>query len=214
MEYALEAVKLGNLAIGLKTQNHVILAVEKKSSKKLQEPRSFKKIGLIDNHVVSAFTGLGADARILVNKARIDAQSFRLTYDETPSINYLSRRVSALMQKYTQKGGARPFGFSIMLAGIDEDGKPNLNQIDPSGMITCYRANSIGNNSKHANEILEKNYKMNMTLEEGLNVVAMCLHDSIDHPKKNSEIVIVSREKIEFMKEEEISALFEGLDEE
>lgn len=85
------------MAIGLKTSNHVILAVEKKSSKKLQEARSFKKIGLIDHHVVSAFTGLGADARILVNRARVDAQSFRLTYDETPSINYLSRKISAMM---------------------------------------------------------------------------------------------------------------------
>ena len=101
-----------------------------------------------------------------------------------------------------------------MLAGIDDDGQPNLNQIDPSGMITCYRANSIGNNSKHANEILEKNYQMNMSLEEGLKVVAMCLHDSIDHPKMNSEIVIVSKDKIEFMKEAEIGTLFEGLDEE
>lgn len=81
-------------------------------------------------------------------------------------------------------------------------------------MITCFRANSIGNNSKHANEILEKNYKLDMTLEEGLKVVAMCLHDSIDHPKKNSEIVVVSKDKIEFLKDAEIEALFQDLDEE
>lgn len=114
----------GNLTIGLKTKDHVIFAVEKKANKKLQDPRSFKKICLIDHNIVSAYTGLTADARILINSARIDAQSFRMTYDEEPSINYISRRVSALMQKYTQKGGARPFGLSILLAGIDSDKKP------------------------------------------------------------------------------------------
>lgn len=66
-------MKLGNATIGLKTKNHVILAVEKKANKKLQDPRSFKKIALIDKHLVSAFTGLSADARVLINKARVDS---------------------------------------------------------------------------------------------------------------------------------------------
>ena len=91
-----------------------------------------------------AFTGLNADARIIVDKAKLDAQSYRLTYDETPSINYISREISSVMQKYTQKGGARPFGLSIMMAGINPNGEPQLHQIDPSGMITWYKANSIG----------------------------------------------------------------------
>lgn len=64
---------MGNLTIGLKTKDNVIIAVEKKSNKKLQDPRSFKKILLIDNHLVSAFTGLTADARTLINRARVDA---------------------------------------------------------------------------------------------------------------------------------------------
>ena len=151
--------KKGNCTVGLKTKDHIIFAVEKKANKKLQDPRSFKKICLIDHHIVSAYTGLTADARILINQARVEAQSFRMTYDEQPSINYISRKVSALMQKYTQKGGARPFGLSIMIAGMNRDGTPQLNQIDPSGMITYYRANCIGRNAKFVNEYLEKNYK-------------------------------------------------------
>ncbi len=91
-----------------------------------------------------AFTGLNADARVIVDKAKLDAQSYRLTYDEVPSINYISREISGVMQKYTQKGGARPFGLSIMIAGIDPNSEPQLHQIDPSGMITWYKANAIG----------------------------------------------------------------------
>ena len=90
------------------------------------------------------------------------------------------------MQKFTQKGGARPFGLSIMIAGINKDGTPQLNQIDPSGMITSYRANSIGRNFKYVNEVLEKKYKLDMTLEEGLTLVAECLNNGIDNPIQNS----------------------------
>ena len=122
----------------------MILAVEKRAFKKLQDNSAFRKIALIDHHVCCAFTGLSADARIVVNNARVEAQGYRLTYDETPSISYLSQHVARIMQRFTQTGGARPFGMSIMLAGVDGSGTPQLNQIDPSGMITCFKANSIG----------------------------------------------------------------------
>jgi len=134
----------------------VILAVEKKAFKKLQHPGSFKKIALIDHHICTAFTGLNADARIVVNNARIEAQSYRLTYDETPSINYVSQHVASIMQRFTQTGGARPFGMSIMIAGVDNSGRPQLNQVDPSGMITCYKANSIGYINQKERQVRER----------------------------------------------------------
>ena len=99
---------------------------------------------------MAAFTGLNADARVLVNNARVECQVYRLNYDVEPTINYISKHISKLMQKYTQKGGSRPFGFSLMLATCKVDPKTNNNtpllyQIEPSGMITYYRANAIGN---------------------------------------------------------------------
>lgn len=81
---------------------------------------------------------------MVVNNTRLEAQSYRLTYDEEPSVDYISKHVSSLMQKFTQTGGARPFGLSIMVAGMSKRGAPQLNQVDPSGMITCFKANSIG----------------------------------------------------------------------
>ena len=195
----------------MKTKNHVILAVEKKVSKKLQDPRSFKKVALIDHHVCCAYTGLNADARVIVDKAKLDAQSYRLTYDEIPSINYISREISGIMQKYTQKGGARPFGLSIMIAGIDPNGEPQLHQIDPSGMVTRFKANSIGKNAKFVNEHLEKNYKAGLGLEDGLKLIGECLNNNIDHPKKNSYITVISKDSITFLNDDELNRLFDSL---
>ena len=99
---------------------------------------------MIDDHICASFTGLNGDARAVIDYARKSCQSYRLTYDETPSINYVTKEVSKLMQRFTQTGGARPFGMSIMIAGIDKLNTPQLFQIDPSGMITSFKANSIG----------------------------------------------------------------------
>lgn len=118
------------------------------------------------------------------------------------------------MQKFTQKGGARPFGLSIMIAGVDPNGNPQLNQIDPSGMITYYKANCIGRSYKFVNEYLEKEYKEDLSLEDGLKMVATCLMNNIDHPKKNSEFVVVSNKDVKFLSQDKIDELYDSLDEE
>ena len=92
----------------------------------------------------SAFTGLNADARVVINNARLEVQNYRLTYDEDPSVDFISKHLSHLMQKFTQTGGARPFGLSLLVGGLNSRKEPQLNQIDPSGMITCFKANCIG----------------------------------------------------------------------
>ncbi len=99
-----------------------------------------------------------------------------------------------------------------MIAGIDANDQPQLHQIDPSGMITLYKANSIGKNNKFVNEYLEKNYKDNMSLDEGLEMVAHCLSNNIDHPKKNSEIVVISKGNIRFLNSQEVSDLFKKIE--
>ena len=115
------------------------------------------------------------------------------------------------MQKYTQTGGARPFGMSVMLAGPDRAGEMRLNQVDPSGMIVSYKAHAVGKNDKGVIEILEKDYKDDIKLDEALKLVAKCLHNNVDNPSKNSEIAVVRKDKISILTDAELDALCKSI---
>ncbi|GFR24961.1 proteasome subunit alpha type-7 [Trichonephila clavata] len=158
VEYAQEAVKKGSTAVGVCGKAIVVLAVEKKSVAKLQEERTMRKICLLDDHVVMAFAGLTADARILIDRARIECQSHKLTVEDPVTLEYITRHIAMLKQRYTQSNGRRPFGISALIAGFDYDGTPHLFQTDPSGVYHEWKANSTGRSAKTVREYLEKNY--------------------------------------------------------
>lgn len=116
----------------------VVLGCEKRSALKLQDTRiTPSKIGLIDTHVCLAFAGLNADARILLDKARLEAQSHRLTVEDPVSVEYITKYVAGVQQRYTQSGGVRPFGLSTLIVGFDKGGRvPRLYLTEPSGIYS------------------------------------------------------------------------------
>ncbi|MCX8204093.1 MAG: archaeal proteasome endopeptidase complex subunit alpha [Candidatus Nezhaarchaeota archaeon] len=167
VEYALEAVRRGWTTLGVKCAEGVVLAVEKKRILPLVDPSSMEKIWKIDEHVGIAYAGLASDGRVLIDRARIEAQINRLIYDEPIDIEVLTRRISDLKQLYTQHAGVRPFGVSFLIAGVDKTG-PRLFMTEPSGAYAGYYAVAIGAGSQQASEVLEKSYRENMSLEEAI----------------------------------------------
>jgi proteasome alpha subunit len=164
VEYAMEAVRHGPLAVGVKAVDGVVLVGEKRAPHAMADLTSLRKILLIDDHIGTAIAGLHADARRLIDKARVDAQMFRLSYDEPTSVHSLVVELCDLKQAHTQFGQAgRPFGVSLLIAGVDDDG-PNLYTTDPSGSFWGWKATAIGKDADHVRDFFKDEYKPTMNL--------------------------------------------------
>lgn len=196
VEYAQEAVKKGSTAVGVRGKDIVVLGIEKKSVPKLQEERTVRKICMIDNHVCMAFAGLTADARVIVNRARLECQSHRLTVEDPVTVEYITRYIATVKQRYTQSNGRRPFGLSALVVGFDYDGTPHLYQTDPSGTYHAWKANAIGRSAKTVRDFLEQNYNEEVASkeEDTIKLTVKALLEVVQSGSKSMEIAVMRRE--------------------
>jgi proteasome alpha subunit len=164
VEYAIETVRRGTLAVGIKSKDGVVLAVEEKA-RNLQVSDLTQKIFQIDDHIGVVAAGYIPDARAQVDHARFFAQSNRLIYDEPVDVEGVAKNLADMAQQFTQYGGVRPYAVALILAGVDKNGA-SLYQTDPSGTYIGYHAVAIGNGSDQVNELLEKNYHTDISMEE------------------------------------------------
>jgi len=166
VEYARKTVSQGTTAIGITCKDGVVLIADKRLIDPLVVINSVEKIFQIDEHVGATMSGLISDGRILVEKAQEIAQRHRMLYDEPINVPTMVKELCNIKQVYTQYAGIRPFGVSLLIAGVNH--KPYLYLTEPSGIYFGYHATAIGENARQVNEFLKKNYKENIKIEEGI----------------------------------------------
>jgi len=160
--------------------------------------------------------GLTADARVLINKTCVECQSYRLTVEDPPTVEYITRFVAQIKQKYTQSNGRRPFGISALIVGFDPDGTPRLFQTDPSGTYSAWSANSIGGpRSKTVREYLEKQYSEEAVADvEGCQKLAVkALLEVVQSGGKNIELAVMRRGgRLEEISPEDVEAVVKSVE--
>ncbi|MFB5633078.1 MAG: archaeal proteasome endopeptidase complex subunit alpha [Nitrosopumilus sp.] len=164
VEYAIETVRRGTIAVGVKCKDGVVIAVEEKP-RKLQISKTAQKIFQIDDHVGVAAAGYIPDARSQVDNARFFSQSNKMIYDEPVEVETIAKHLADQSQQYTQYAGVRPFGVALILGGV-VGGKPQLYLTDPSGTYISYDAIAIGSGSDQVTDFLEKTYKNDLSLDD------------------------------------------------
>ncbi len=187
VQYAQEAVKRGLTALGIKVNEGVVLAAEKRVRSKLVERTSIEKIFQVDKHIGAAASGLIADARVLIDHARIEAQVNRLRYDEAMSVQALAKRIGDIKQLYTQHGGVRPFGARLLIAGVDKK-KAHLFETDPSGVVAAYKCQAVGGGAQTVTEFLERKYDEKLSIDDAILLALETLRSVIDGEFKENSV--------------------------
>jgi proteasome alpha subunit len=179
VEYAREAVKRGTTSVGIKARDGVALLVDKRISSRLLEPQSTEKIFQVDDHIGAVTSGLVADARALVDRARVDAQINRVVYNEPIGIETLAKKIADHKQTFTQYGGVRPYGTALLIGGIDDTG-PRLFETDPSGALLMVKATGIGSGRNIVMEFLEEKYNEDIDIGNAIRLGLEALYKATE----------------------------------
>ncbi|MBU0757505.1 MAG: archaeal proteasome endopeptidase complex subunit alpha [Nanoarchaeota archaeon] len=180
VEYAKKTVKQGSTAIGFTCKDGVLVVTDKRIVDKLIVSDSVEKIWEIDDHMMATASGILSDARVLITRAQLKAQQNHVTYDTPIDMISVVRDIADLKQICTQSGGLRPFGVSLLIAGVDTSGVPMLFETDPTGIYFQYKASVIGEGEPEIEEILYKQYKEGLTIDECLKLGVDALKKTLD----------------------------------
>lgn len=209
VEYAMELVNRGATIIGIKCAQGVVLAAEE-NIEPLEEAGYSWKIFKVDEHVGAAIVGLSSDARILIDQARVYAQSNRLTYDEPIDTETVTKRICDIQQMYTQHAGVRPFGVSLIFGGVDKTGT-RVFGTHPSGTYRGYKATALGAGRETVQAIIKEEYREDITLEENKKLSVKCLVKALESrqlpPRIKVAVISAETKKLEMLSDEEVDGL-------
>eukprot|EP00386_Alphamonas_edax_P014650 GDKI01044917.1.p1 GENE.GDKI01044917.1~~GDKI01044917.1.p1 ORF type:complete len:236 (-),score=91.03 GDKI01044917.1:268-975(-) len=196
IEYALNAVNAGKPALGIKAKNGVVIATEKKVPTVLIDEASLRKTEAFSDNIGCVFAGMVPDFRVILRKGRKAAQSYFRVYNDPIPVSQLVRETAAVMQEFTQSGGVRPFGISLLIAGYDDNG-PQLYQVDPSGAYFGWKASAIGKNMQNAKTFLEKRYNPEIELEDAIHTAILTLKEGFEGAmtEHNIEIGVIGEDR-------------------
>src|SRR3989344_2868671 len=210
VEYAKKTVRQGSTAIGMVCSDGVLLVADKRGVDSLIVPESVEKIWQIDEHIGATASGILSDARVLIDRAQLRAQQNRVTYDSEIDTSTIVRDICDLKQICTQSGGLRPFGVSVLVAGIDNH-TPRLFETDPIGIYFQYRATAIGEGEIEVEEILHNEYKPNLTIEDGLKLslkaLKKVLGDNFSTDRIDAASITISEKKFRRISKQRIEKL-------
>ena len=200
VEYARKTVSQGTTAIGITCKEGVVFIADKRIIDQLIVPESVEKVFKIDNHIGAVMSGLISDGRVLIERAQVNAQNHKVTFGEPIDVYSLTKDLCDYIQMFTQYGGARPFGVSLIIGGVDD--KPHVFMTEPSGIFFEYKAVAMGENSKEVMKILEKKYKYDMTLNQAINLGISALKEVMKSKfsKERLDVAVISVKDKKFKK--------------
>jgi proteasome alpha subunit len=210
VEYAKKTVSLGNTAIGMVCKDGVLLVTDKRIVDSLVVPTVVEKIWQIDDHVMTTAAGILSDARILVERAQEKAAGYRITYDSPIDLLSIVKDICNLAQYCTQSGGLRPFGVSMLIAGYDGTDK-KLFLTDPTGLYNQWKATVIGEGEEDVQTTLHKEYKEDLTVEQGLKLAITSLKkflgDSFNVDRVDAAVILDGTKVMERIPKEKIAKI-------
>ena len=211
VEYAKKTVRQGSSALGIACKDGVILVSDKRITSGLMVPEAIEKMFQIDDHIIATAAGIISDARVLVDRAQLRAQQHAVSFDSKIDVLTIVKEICDLKQVCTQSAGLRPFGVSLLVAGVEEDGTIKLFLTEPYGLYFQYRAAAIGEGEAEIDEILKKKYKPSLTIPEGLKlgIAAMkeYLKDDFNVERVDAAYVDVKTKRLKKLSDDEIKAL-------
>jgi len=212
VEYAMELVNRGATILGIRCAEGVVLGAEE-NVEPLEEVEYSWKIFKVDDHIGVAIVGLSSDARMLIDQARVYAQSNKLTYDESIDTEVVTKRICDIKQLYTQHAGVRPFGVSLIFCGVDKTGT-RLFGTHPSGTYRGFKATAQGAGRETVLTLLKEEYRDEMSLEEAIKLAAKCLVKALEArqlpPRIKIAVIPSDTKKMEMLSDDKIQPYMKG----
>jgi proteasome alpha subunit len=213
VEYAMELVNRGATIMGIQCAEGVVLGSEE-NIEPLEEAEYSWKIFKVDDHVGAAIVGLSSDARVLIDQARIYAQSNKLTYDEPVDVEVVTKKICDIQQMYTQHAGVRPFGVSLIFGGVDKTGA-HVFGTHPSGTYRGYKATALGAGRETVLAILKDEYRENLSLEENTKLTIKCLVKALEArqlpPRIKIAVIPTATNQLQMLTDEKIESYIKEL---